>query len=30
MGSDEWDALRTRFRDEGDARGGSGVKTAAE
>jgi hypothetical protein len=24
MGSDEWDALRTRFRDE------AGVKTAAE
>src|SRR5215813_642732 len=29
MGSDEWDALRTRFRDDTDARG-SGVKTAAE
>ena len=29
MGSDEWDALRTRFRDEGGASGGS-VKTAAE
>ena len=29
MGSDEWDALRTRFREEGDASGGS-VKTAAE
>jgi 2-methylisocitrate lyase-like PEP mutase family enzyme len=29
MGSDEWDALRTRFREEGGA-DGSGVKTAAE
>jgi len=29
MGSDEWDALRTRFREEGGADGGS-VKTAAE
>jgi len=29
MGSDEWDALRTRFRDEGGA-DGSEVKTAAE
>jgi 2-methylisocitrate lyase-like PEP mutase family enzyme len=29
MGSDEWDALRTRFRDDGGAPGG-GVKTAAE
>jgi 2-methylisocitrate lyase-like PEP mutase family enzyme len=29
MGSDEWDALRTRFREEGGASGGD-VKTAAE
>jgi 2-methylisocitrate lyase-like PEP mutase family enzyme len=29
MGSEEWDALRTRFRDEAGA-SGSGVKTAAE
>jgi 2-methylisocitrate lyase-like PEP mutase family enzyme len=29
MGSDEWDALRTRFREGGGA-DGSGVKTAAE
>jgi 2-methylisocitrate lyase-like PEP mutase family enzyme len=29
MGSDEWDALRTRFREEGGADGG-GVRTAAE
>ena len=29
MGSDEWDALRTRFRDDADVRG-RGVKTAAE
>ena len=29
MGSDEWDALRTRFREEGGA-GGGGVRTAAE
>ena len=28
MGSDEWDALRTRFRDDADA-GGASVKTAA-
>jgi 2-methylisocitrate lyase-like PEP mutase family enzyme len=28
MGSDEWDALRTRFRDDGGASGG--VRTAAE
>jgi 2-methylisocitrate lyase-like PEP mutase family enzyme len=30
MGSDEWDALRTRFRDAGDAGGGGAVKSAAE
>jgi hypothetical protein len=29
MGSDEWDALRTRFREDAGASGG-GVKTAAE
>jgi hypothetical protein len=29
MGLEEWDALRTRFRDEAGA-SGSGVKTAAE
>jgi 2-methylisocitrate lyase-like PEP mutase family enzyme len=29
MGSDEWDALRTRFREDTGTRG-SGVKTAAE
>jgi hypothetical protein len=29
MGSDEWDALRTRFRDDADTRD-AGVKTAAE
>jgi len=30
MGSDEWDALRTRFRDDAGAGAGRGVKTAAE
>ena len=29
MGSDEWDALRTRFREDAGASGG-GVRTAAE
>jgi 2-methylisocitrate lyase-like PEP mutase family enzyme len=30
MGSDEWDALRTRFREDGGASGGGVVKSAAE